>query len=1666
MGSGRRIGETQLWQLALLGLFFWCCLTDATPLNIMSCPNVLRVGAEENIFIECQGCSDAQPDMRVIIKVLSSPTKSTILTDTSVTLTKDNNFQQFGQITIPSDTFYKIPSMTQHVYLQAHFPGVILEKVVLVSFQSGYIFIQTDKTLYTPNSIVHFRIFAVTPNMEPVERDTPTSTYASVAIEMMTPEGISLSLPGPVILDSGMYSGIYPLSEIVSLGLWKVVAKFPLNPQYSYSAEFEVKEYVLPSFEVKLTPMSSFFHVNSPKLTIKIKATYLFGKDVEGSASAVFGLMHEGQKAAFQSSIQRVSIEEGEGEVTLRKEHIIQANNNNNNIDNLVGKSIYVAVNVLTENGGEMVQAEWRNIKIVKSPYTIHFKKTPKYFKPGMNLDVVIEALNPDDTPAKGIALVMNPGNVIGSTEDNGMARLSINTNPTLKELIITASTDVPGVTQATATMTAYPYNTNSNSYIHIGVGKAVVKLGENLKVNFNYNKRENAQNDITYLIMSRGQLVKYERYRTKSEVVISKIVHITKDMLPSFRIIVYYHTNDNELVSDSVWVDVEDSCMGSLKLETKDSSRLNYEPGGRIQLKVTGDSGATVGLVAVDKGVFVLNNKHRLTQKKVWDLVEKHDTGCTPGGGKNGTDVFNDAGLVFHSNVGSGTPNRKELKCPSPRRRKRTSTTLDSSTSLLSQFADKNQRECCLDGFKKTPLSYNCERRSEYIMDGAACVEAFLRCCKEMEIQEAEKMDDILTLARSEEEYSNYDTSEIVTRSKFHESWHWTTIKLPPCSEPNCDTTEKLTSIFPLKDTITTWQFIGISLSKNHSICVADPLSIIAQKDFFIKLNLPYSVVRGEQLEFKAIIHNYIDGGSTVRVDLFENEHVCSAASRRGIFYQEVNVRAHGTRAVPFVIIPMKAGSLTIKVRASVKGQRIGDEVQKTLLVLPKGKLTKSLKIVTLDPARKGVGGRHMVTIRNDINMQEVVPGTEPTTEIYVSGREQLGTLLEETIGNKSMGSMIQKPKGCGEQNMALMTLPVIATRYLDKTNQWITAGDDRRDEALNFITTGYTNQLNYRKTDGSFAVFQRRPGSTWLTAYVAKVFSMASTLVAVDKKVVCDALNFVIGHQLNTGQFQDVGVIFDTAMIGDVRGKNSDVSMTAFCLIAIQESRTLCSRTIPHLQGSIDKAVGYLEGHLHQITNPYAAAISSYALAVENKLNRQILMKFISPELNHWPVYSKLLTLEATAYALLALIKVKALEEARPIVRWFTKQQSFSGDYGSTQATVMVYQAMAEYWTVANEEDYSMNIDLRLPGRTGVLKVFLDNKNHFYTKRDEFKAKNQDVNVTAEGTGEATVKMVSVYYALLKENESNCNKFNLSVKLIQEESENIYTLKIKVMYLDVQTDSTMAIVNIGMLTGFTADINDLKILSKGPARVIEKYEVINNRTDGASIIIYLEKISNKQEEEISFKLHQEVTGYLLQPAAVTVYEYYDHQNRNETHCVRFYHPKRKSGELLRLCRNNECSCSEEECTKQKKGKISNDDRYIQSCLSTEESKTDYVYKVRVVKFTTELSTDIFKMEILKVIKEGTDIGAVGKFREFISYEHCREALNLLIGKTYLIMGMDRDVRLFKNTQSHQYVLGERTWIEYWPTVEECQNKKYQSTCTGMEDLEQKYSFIACIAK
>uniref|UniRef100_A0A665W556 Complement C3-like n=1 Tax=Echeneis naucrates TaxID=173247 RepID=A0A665W556_ECHNA len=1622
-------------------------------LKIMSAPNVLSVGTRENIFFECQGCSDEV--IPVNFKVTNFPSQTVTLDSGSVILNKQNDFQQFGNIMINPDSFVKDPNIKQYVHLEADFQDYKLGKVVMVTFQAGFIFIQTDKTLYTPNSKVHYRMFAVAPSMEPVKAgDNHADT--SVSIEIVTPDEVTLSLPGPVSLISGMYSGDYDLGEYASNGIWKVVARFPSNPQFSFSTEFEVKEYVLPNFEVTLEIQKNYFHVDWNEYNVRVQAIYLFGEDVEGTAYAVFGVIMDDQKINFPGSLQRVTLDGGEAQVTLRKKAITDTFPD---INSLVEKSIYVTVNVLTEDGGEMVKAELRNIQIVQSPYAIQFTKTSKFFKPGMDFDVMVEVLNPDGTPADQVQVTLNPGAVEGRTEENGMARLSINTKQTDTQLAISATTNVPGITQATASMTAHLYNSKSKSYLHIGVGKAEVSKGENLKVNFNYNRQSGAQSDITYLILSRGQLVKYGRYTKSGEVVVSTIILVTKEMMPSFRIIAYYHTADGEVVSDSVWVDVEDTCIGSLKLEPKESNRNSFEPGESFQLKVTGDPEAQVGLVAVDKGVFLLNSKFRLTQAKVWDIVEKHDPGCTAGGGQDGMMVFYDAGLAFKTNMDSETSTRTDLKCgaTTARRKKRTPTG-DFQSSMLSKYADKKVRGCCFDGMKEVPVSYDCQRRSQFVLGDARCVAAYLECCTAMKTQRAEMQEDSLILARSEEDDSiNFRISEVVSRSKFPESWHWTSVTLPACSDPTCRTTSIVTKPFPLKDSITTWQFIGIGLSKANSICVAPPLEVIARKDFFLKLILPYSVVRGEQVEIKAIIYNYRSSSATVYVDMLENQDVCSGASGHGRYREKIRVPARGTRSVSFVIIGMKIGLLDIDVRAVVHRMDISDGEKRPLRVVPEGVLTKTVVTETLEPRTESV----QKTLNSGISPKKLVPGIKPTTQISITGREQLGSLVENAISGNSMGSLITQPGGCGEQNMIGMTLPVIAVTYLDKTNQWEVVGFNKRTEALQYITTGYHNEIPYRKSDGSFAVFKDYDGSTWLTAYVAKVFAMAYPYVGIDYKVICGAISFLIDSQQDTnGRFRDSGTIIHGEMIGNVRGTDADVSMTAFCLIAMQESRTLCRRIIP----KINLGITYLKGRLESISNPYAAAIASYALANENALNHQILFKFMSPAGSHWPVHdSHLFTLEATAYALLAL--VKAFEEAKPIVRWFNGKQKYGGGYGSTQATIMVYQAVAEYWTSANEQPYDVSVELSHPGRSKPLSISLNKLNHYATKKDSMEGINKDVTVTATGNGE--VVLLSVYYVLPYERESNCKKFNLSVQILPDKNEITYKLKIEVMFLDRQKDAIMAIVDVGMLTGFSVYTNDLDALSKGTSKIISHYDINSPLSERGSVILYLDKISHSEKQEISFRIQQDLKGKNLQPAAVTVYEYYDHQNKDETHCMKFYHPKREGGELMRLCSDeNRCTCAEEECTLQKKENVNNDERIMKTCESTEEVKTDFVYKVKVESFLHKWGTDIYTLKILSVIKEGTDVGVLDKSRDFLSHRRCRSALNLLNGKTYLIMGVNRDVRVEKTTSTFQYVLGERTWVEYWPTAEECQTTAYASTCKGIEDLEYKYSTFACNSK
>ncbi|KAL0202488.1 hypothetical protein M9458_000506, partial [Cirrhinus mrigala] len=102
------------------------------------------------VFVEAQDYSGAS--LNVKISVRNPKDNNREVTSASVSLTPDKNYQDLIEIEVPGNAFSFEKGVEQYVILQAQFPQKLLEKKVMVIFQSGHIVLQTDKTIYTPDS--------------------------------------------------------------------------------------------------------------------------------------------------------------------------------------------------------------------------------------------------------------------------------------------------------------------------------------------------------------------------------------------------------------------------------------------------------------------------------------------------------------------------------------------------------------------------------------------------------------------------------------------------------------------------------------------------------------------------------------------------------------------------------------------------------------------------------------------------------------------------------------------------------------------------------------------------------------------------------------------------------------------------------------------------------------------------------------------------------------------------------------------------------------------------------------------------------------------------------------------------------------------------------------------------------------------------------------------------------------------------------------------------------------------------------------------------------------------------------------------------------------------------------------------------------------------------
>uniref|UniRef100_S4RK91 CD109 molecule n=1 Tax=Petromyzon marinus TaxID=7757 RepID=S4RK91_PETMA len=191
-------------------------------------------------------------------------------------------------------------------------------------------------------------------------------------------------------------------------------------------------------------------------------------------------------------------------------------------------------------------------------------------------------------------------------------------------------------------------------------------------------------------------------------------------------------------------------------------------------------------------------------------------------------------------------------------------------------------------------------------------------------------------------------------------------------------------------------------------------------------------------------------------------------------------------------------------------------------------------------------------------------------------------------------LDQLLQMPYGCGEQNMINFAPGIYIRRYMEVTLQ-ITP--EIIERSLTYMTSGYQQELHYRRDDGSFSAFGNsdQQGSTWLTAFVLRTLLQAQRYITVDEHVISDARNFLLNNLLPTGQFEERGYVIHKELQG---GSASHISLTAYTLLAFLEYRYETD-VLP-----ISSAVHFLEANVSGsgLTASLPLALTTYALSLAN--------------------------------------------------------------------------------------------------------------------------------------------------------------------------------------------------------------------------------------------------------------------------------------------------------------------------------------------------------------------------------------------------------------------------------------------------------------------------------
>ncbi len=744
---------------------------------------------------------------------------------------------------------FEVPDLPDGDYkIEVRGPGFSDDASVRVE-EGSLLFLETDKPIYKPGQTLHVRLISLDSELKPVE--------VEATIDLQDAKGTKVFKKVVQTDEYGMATVEVPISTEPNLGVWKVTAE---AGERSAEVDVRVEEYVLPKYEVTVDLPKEWFLVDEP-ITGKVSAEYSYGKPVRGTLH-IEAQRYVGEWEQFAT--YDVDID-GEAEFELPAVEYVAG------VPEARGMGNVTLEITVEERATGYEENTTRLLTVSESPVSVQLIPESSAFKPSLPFTFLVVTETPDNEPTASrvtvdISYLDEDLDTLDSDRqrvqtDNGLAMLTVTPPDEAVALMAEASTGEGSYTFVALDAAYSP----SGNFIHVEqVGDGALKVGD--EASFKVHSTREAAN-FYYEVLSRGRVV-FSDFTSSSEISFDT----TPLMAPASRLLVYQILPNSEVAADYIPFDVEGDYPQTVEVAF---SQEEVEPGDALDILVDADGQSKVGLVAVDRSVFILA-ENRLNLQQVFDELERlymepqvelHEAipydGVTTRGAQ---ETFEDAGLQV----------------------------------LTNQKVPEGQE------YKFDAMFMGVEEADMEMAPGAAPRAA---------------QDAVPASSAGTGEGGLAEVQRI--RQYFPETWIWTDIVT--------DADGRATLPVEAPDSITTWVLRAVALSQEQGLGI-DETELTVLQPFFIQVDLPYSAVRGEEFPVKVALYNYLDEPQEFLVEMEEADWFDALDETSG----SVTVDANDIGGIEFMISPTELGTQDIKITA--RSSEAADAIVKNLIVVPEG--------------------------------------------------------------------------------------------------------------------------------------------------------------------------------------------------------------------------------------------------------------------------------------------------------------------------------------------------------------------------------------------------------------------------------------------------------------------------------------------------------------------------------------------------------------------------------------------------------------------------------------------------------------------------------------------------------------------------------------------------------